>query len=86
MPKTRDIVAEIAAKVPRDTHGSRPWWERAPDKHRATLDAIHAAWHSGTFGPQKRPAARVISQALAEMGIRIGEQGVVTWLRLPPKS
>jgi hypothetical protein len=84
--KGRDIVAEIAAKVPRDTHGSKPWWERVPPEHRATVDAIHAGWHAGTFGAKKRPAARVIAEALAEFGVKIGEQGVITWLKLPPKS
>jgi hypothetical protein len=84
--KARDIVAEIASKVPRDTHRNRPWWERVPPEHQPTLDAIHAAWHAGTFGSRKRPAARVISAAIAEFGISIGEQGVTAWLELPPRS
>ena len=86
MPKTRDIVAEIAARIPPSSHGSRPWWERVPPEHQATVDAIHEAWHAGTFGPSKRPAARVIAATLAEFGIAIGEQGVTAWLRMPRKS
>lgn len=84
--KTRDIVAEIAAAIPPATPGSRPWWERVPDQHAATIDAIHAAWHRGEFGVRKITAARIIAKALAEFGITIGEQGVLAWLRLPPKS
>jgi hypothetical protein len=86
VPKTRDIVAEIAAKVPRNKHGSRPWWTRVPDEHRGMLDAIHSAWHAGTFGSKKITAARTISATLREFGIIIGEQGVIAWLELPPKS
>jgi len=84
--ETRDIVAEIAAKVPRKCHGNPPWWERVPDEHRDMIDAIHAAWHQGTFGTKKITAARTISATLKEFGIIIGEQGVTTWLELPPKS
>jgi hypothetical protein len=86
VPKTRDIVAEIAAAVPRNAHGSRPWHERVPSEHRETLDAIHAAWHAGAFGAKKITAARTISQKLRELGITIGEQGVMAWLDLPPTS
>lgn len=86
MSKARDIVAEIAAKVPKDIHGTKPWWLRVPEQHQATVKAIHRAWHAGTFGSHKRTAARVIVAALAEFGIKIGEQGVERWLSLPPKS
>jgi hypothetical protein len=86
MAKARDIVAEIAAQITPGSHGNRPWWERVPPEHQATLDAIHAAWHAGTFGSSKRPAARVIAATVAEWGITIGEQGVTSWLRLPRKS
>ena len=81
-----DVVARIAASVPRDNHGTRPWWERHYAQHAQLLDAIHAGWYAGTFGSKKRPAAKIISAELAEHGITIGEQGVITWLRLPPKS
>ena len=84
--KTRDLVAEIAAAIPPARPGSRPWWERAAEQHRETLAAIHAAWHRGEFGSRKVTAARVISRALAELGIRIGEQGVIAWLEQPQKS
>lgn len=81
-----EVVARIAAQVPRNAHGTRPWWERYAETHGELLDAIHAGWHAGTFGPRKLPAAKIISATLAEHGITIGEQGVTTWLRLPPKS
>ena len=86
MAKTRDIVAEIAAKIPQGSHGNRPWWERVPPEHQTTVDAIHRGWHAGTLGTRKRPAARAIAATLEEFGIQIGEQGVIAWLRLPPKS
>lgn len=86
MAKARDIVAAIAAAIPQNRPGSRPWWERAAPEHAATLEAIHAAWHRGEFGPRKITAARVIAKALAEFDINIGEQGVISWLELPPKS
>jgi hypothetical protein len=50
------------------------------------IDAIHSAWHAGTFGTKKITAARTISATLREFGIVIGEQGVIAWLELPPKS
>ena len=84
--KSRDIVAEIAAAIPQKRPGSRAWWERAPAEHAETLTAIHAAWHRGELGSRKITAARVICRALADMGITIGEQGVIAWLELPPKS
>jgi hypothetical protein len=84
--KTRDIVAEIAAAVPRNAHGSKPWHLRVPEEHRETLDAIHAAWHAGAFGTKKSTAARTISEKLRELSIVIGEQGVMAWLDLPPTS
>jgi hypothetical protein len=86
VPKTRDIVAEIAAAVPHAAPGSRPWHARVAEEHRETLAAIHAAWHAGAFGNRRITAARTISQKLRELGITIGEQGVRTWLDLPPKS
>jgi hypothetical protein len=86
MAKARDIVAEIAAKTAHPCHGTRPWWERAPAEHHDMLAAIHAAWHRGEFGTKKITAARTISAALREFGFTVGEQGVVTWLKLPPRS
>jgi hypothetical protein len=84
--KTRDIVAEIAAAVPRRQHGTPPWYERVSVEHHETLAAIHAAWHAGAFGVKKITAARTISAKLRELGVTIGEQGVMAWLDLPPKS
>lgn len=86
MAKTRDIVAEIRAAIPPPIPGSRPWWDRVPKEHHHTLEAIHAAWHRGEFGSRKITAARIIAKALAEFGITIGEQGVIAWLKQPPKS
>jgi hypothetical protein len=82
----RDIVAEIAAAVPRNQHGLKPWHERVPAEHRELLRAIHAAWHAGEFGSKKITAARTISAKLSQLGISIGEQGVMNWLDLPQKS
>lgn len=86
MPKTRDVVAEIAAAIPVKRPGSRSWWERTGPEHADTLAAIHAAWHRGEFGSRRITAARVISKTLSDFGITIGEQGVIAWLNLPPKS
>ena len=82
----RDVVAEIAASIPKHTHGNRPWWERVDPKHHELLQAIHSGWHAGTFGTAKMTAARRISAKLREFDIVIGEQGVLAWLELPQKS
>ena len=84
--KPSDIVAEIAAAVPRNQHGQLAWHVRAEAEHGDTLAAIHAAWHAGAFGPKKITAARTISAKLRTMGITIGEQGVMNWLDLPRPS
>lgn len=86
MPQESDIVAAIARQIPSARPGSLPWWERTPPEHDSTLAAIHAAWHRGEFGPRRITAARVIAKQLREMGVQIGEQGVIAWLKLPPKS
>lgn len=86
MPKTRDIVAEIAASIVQTPPGSRPWWQRVDQAHAPTLAAIHGAWHRGEFGARKRTAARIIAKKLGEFGITIGEQGVAAWLDVPPLS
>jgi len=84
--KAADIVAEIAAAVPRDNHGLRPWYERAAPEHGELLDAIYAAWHAGGFGTRRITAARTIAAKLQSLGIQIGEQGVLNWLDKPRKS
>ena len=83
MAKARDIVAEIAATIPPNRHGSRPWYERVAAEHGELLAAIHAGWHDGAFGAQRNPAAKAISAKLKECGIEIGTQGVLQGLRLP---
>ena len=83
MAKARDIVAEIAATIPPNRHGLRPWYERVAAEHGELLAAIHAGWHDGAFGAQRNPAAHAISAKLREHGIEIGTQGVLHWLRLP---
>jgi hypothetical protein len=84
--KAADIVAEIAAAVPRDNHGLRPWYERAAPEHGELLDAIYDAWHTGGFGTRRITAARTIAAKLQSLGIQIGEQGVLNWLDKPRKS
>jgi len=84
--KPSDIVAEIAAAVPRNQHGQLPWHVRSQAEHGDTLAAIHAAWHAGVFGQKKKTAARAIADKLKTMGITIGEQGVMNWLDLPKPS
>lgn len=86
MAKTRDILAELKAEIPAMPSNNRPWWERAPREHAATLAAIHAAWHRGDLGARKITAARAIASKLNGLGITIGPQGVVSWLKLPPQS
>lgn len=78
-----DIVAEIAAAIPQGQQGSQPWFVRVPEEHQATVRAIHEAWHAGLLGTRKKSAARVISAKLSTLGISIGEQGVIAWLRIP---
>ena len=84
--KASDIVAEIAAAVPRNQHGQLPWHVRAEAEHGEALAAIHAAWHEGAFGTKKITAARTISAKLKTLGITIGEQGVMNWLDMPRPS
>ena len=82
----REAVAALAASIPKNQHGSRPWWERVEPQHQELLDAIHAAWYAGELGAKRLTAARGIVAMLAGHGINIGEQGVMTWLKIPPKS
>lgn len=84
--KVSEAVAKLAASIPKNQHGAKPWWERVDPQHQELLDAIHAAWHSGELGAKRLTAARGIVPMLAENGINIGEQGVITWLKLPPRS
>ena len=78
-----DIIRSISEEVGVPSPGSRPWHERVPPEHAETVRAIHAAWHDGLFGTRKMTAARVISRRLRDLGIDIGNQGVIAWLRLP---
>lgn len=78
----RDLIAEIAGEIPAARQGTRPWYERVPDEHAATVKAIHDAWHAGAFGTRRITAARVIAPKLKTLGITIGEQGVISWLKL----
>lgn len=80
------LVAQLAASIPKNQHGAKPWWERVDPEHHELLDAIHAAWYAGELGAKRLTAARGIVPLLAEHGITIGEQGVLAWLKLPPKS
>ena len=78
-----DIIRSISEEVGVPSPGSRPWHERVPPEHAETVRAIHAAWYDGLFGTRKMTAARVISRRLRDLGIDIGAQGIVAWLRLP---
>jgi len=78
-----DVVAELAASIPRNPHGARPWWERVDAEHHELLEAIHAAWKAGNLGAKQITAARRISDKLKTYGITIGQQGVITWLKRP---
>lgn len=78
-----DIIRSIREEIPPPTQGGKPWHERVPPEHAETVRAIHHAWHDGLFGSRKITAARVIKRKLSDMGIDIGEQGVVAWLKLP---
>jgi hypothetical protein len=86
MAKARDIVAELQSEITLVPSGSRPWWQRTPKEHAPTLAAIHAAWHRGELGNRKITAARAIAAKLQTLGITIGSQGVLAWLKLPPQS
>jgi hypothetical protein len=77
---TSDIIALIRAEIPPASDRHRPWWLRVAPEHVETVAAIHSAWHDGIFGTAKYPAARAISTKLRDLGIDIGEQGVVRWL------
>lgn len=74
-----DIVSEIAAAIPTE-HPVKPWWRRISDEQRATIAPILAAWRGGRLGKRKATAAKAISAKLAELGIKIGPQGVQAWL------
>ena len=78
-----DIIRSISEEVGVPLPGSRPWHERVPPEHEETVKAIHNAWHDGLFGTRKMTAARVISRRLRDLGLDIGNQGVIAWLRLP---
>jgi hypothetical protein len=78
-----DIIASIRAEIPPASQRSRPWHQRVPAEHADTVRAIHDAWHDGLFGTRRYPAARAISKRLRDLGIDIGEQGVIAWLQLP---
>lgn len=80
------VVARLAASIPRNRHGSRPWYDKVDPKHHELLKAILAAWHAGTLGNRRITAARGIVATLADHGITIGEQGVITWLKQSPRS
>lgn len=84
--KTADIVAELAASIEAKPRGSRPWWERVELQHQELLEEIHAAWYRGDLGTRQITAAKQISRLLSTCGITIGEQGVIAWLKRPPKS
>jgi hypothetical protein len=77
-----DVIEEIAAAIPAGTQGTPPWYTRVPPEQAETVRAIHEAWHQGRFGTRRITAARAISQKLNTLGITIGEQGVISWLKL----
>lgn len=80
MPKTQtSVVDEIASLIPPRT-GFLPWYERVNKDQAEMLAAILEGWKSGRFGTAKNTAAKTISQYLERHGIKIGRQGVITWL------
>jgi hypothetical protein len=78
-----DLVAEIASEIPIPRQGTQPWYRRLPAEHVDTVRAIHEAWHAGQLGTRRITAARVIAAKLERLGIQIGEQGVIHWLKMP---
>jgi hypothetical protein len=80
MARTSSVVDEVLSLIPQHP-GVRPWWERLDAKQAELAESILEAWHSGKFGPHRRPAARAISHVLKRHGVSIGEQGVDLWLK-----
>jgi hypothetical protein len=77
--KSCDIVAEIAAAVPK--RQPQRWHQRVAPEHLATLDAIREAFETGKFGPKKKPAYLAIAAVLESRGIaNVGRNGVQAWL------
>lgn len=63
-------------------HGTKPWYERVADEHRAEIEALRQAWKSGQIAGPEITTARIISAKLRERGIAIiGPQGVLSWLK-----
>lgn len=79
--KRSALVQQIKESMPRDFHGTPPWWHRVTPEQMVEMNAILAAWRAGDLGPRRRTAARAISRGLATIGISIGEQGVDKWLQ-----
>lgn len=75
-----DIVAEIVASLPQEGT-ALPWWRRITDEQRQTIAPILVAWRSGRLGKRQITAARAISARLEKLGITIGPQGVLNWLK-----
>jgi hypothetical protein len=80
MTKRPSIVDLIAASIPESQSG-KPWWLRLTPDQQELVDPVLAAWKAGRFGRAKITAARVISSVLTERGIKIGPQGVLSWLQ-----
>lgn len=79
MTKPTDIVAEIAAAV--RPSRAQPWHCCLAPEHRATVEAIAAAYKAGKFGGSQKAVAEAIAKTLTARGIaRIGRHGVVAWL------
>jgi hypothetical protein len=74
------LVDEIASAIPSNING-KPWWQKLTADQEELVKPILDAWRSGKFGAAKITAARAISHALVARGIKIGPQGVLTWLQ-----
>jgi hypothetical protein len=79
----KSLRDRIVAKIPARRTGFQPWYERTPPDVMAELEQLRAAWRAGEIESPKITLARAISQTLAEMGVIVGPQGVVHWLRNP---
>lgn len=83
--RTRDaqaLVAELQAMIPTG-YGQRPWYQRLTPEQSEQVEVMRNAWDAGELGLYRRRAAKAIATKLQSMGVKVGEQGVETWLKLP---
>lgn len=75
----KSIVDEVVANMPIRS-ACLPWWQRLDERQQKIAAEILAAWKAGRLGGKKKPACIGIATTLGRYGVKIGHQGVRTWL------